>query len=485
MRPAMLSNSLHRVLALATVAMVASAAFSDAAAGTRRVNLVFILADNQGAWTLGCYGNPDIRTPNIDRLAADGVRFTRAFANNPVCSPTRATYLTGLLCSQHGVHSFLDMPRMMGPAATNTIEEFTTLPEILAASGYVCGHVGKWHLGASLEPQENFSYWVTMPKSATGFYDEQVIENGQVHTEHGYATDFWTRHAVRFIEQNKDRPFFLYLPYSGPYSLGKMLLTPSRNRHAPYYADKLFPSFPRDLMHPWLFNNKEYLNNLTAIRRVACETSGVDDGVGEVLATLKRLGLEENTLVVYAADQGWMGGQNGLWGMGDHTRPLGAFDQMMHIPLIFRHTGAIPAGATCDFLVGNYDFMTSMLRYLGLGEKIPRQPASPGRDYSPALRGQPMQWDNVMYYEMEIVRAIRTDDYKYVHRHPEGPYELYDLRNDPYEKFNLYGQPAQAKIQADLAHRLTEFFKTYADPRYDIYRGGGSKAALHYLKPAR
>src|SRR5262249_38287460 len=110
-----------------------------ATAADRPTNLVFILTDNQGAWTLGCYGNPDIRTPNIDRLAMEGIRFTRTLSSNPVCSPTRATFLTGLIPSQHGVHSFLDPKYMMGPQAYNTLKEFTSLGEVLQSAGYVCG----------------------------------------------------------------------------------------------------------------------------------------------------------------------------------------------------------------------------------------------------------------------------------------------------------------------------------------------------------
>ena len=137
------------------------------AAPARRPNVVFILTDNHGAWTLGCYGNPDIRTPNLDRMAAEGMLFRRAMSSNPVCSPTRATYLTGLLPSQHGVHSFLDNKYMMGPEAYYTLDEFVTLPEILHAEGYVCGLSGKWHLGANLTPQDGFSKWITMPFGST------------------------------------------------------------------------------------------------------------------------------------------------------------------------------------------------------------------------------------------------------------------------------------------------------------------------------
>lgn len=468
MRPAFL----HLVFALCPL-------FSLWAA--KPVNLVFILTDNQGAWTLGCYGNPDIRTPHIDKLAAEGIRFTRALSSNPVCSPTRATFLTGLIPSQHGVHSFLDPKFMMGPEACNTLQEFTSLGEILRDAGYTCGLSGKWHLGTNMTPSEGFTTWTTKPDGSTKeFYDQEIIEDGKLRTEAGYTTDLWTRKGVEFIQRNKDRPFFLYLAYNGPYSLGKLMLNEAKNRHAAYYADKPLHSFPRDAMHPWQFNNKEFHNTDAARRRMASEVSGVDDGVGEIMAALKANGLDENTLVVYSSDQGWMGGQNGLWGMGDHTRPIGAHELMMQIPLIFRQPGQIPAAQTCDALVSNYDFLPSVLGHLGLSAKMPQQPKSPGRDFSPALRGQKLaHWDNTVFYEMETTRAIRTGRWKYVARFPDGPFELYDMQADPQERFNQYGQPGTGDIKASLARQLDSFFTTFADPRYDIWKGGGSKAKRH------
>jgi arylsulfatase A-like enzyme len=289
---------------------------SAANAAQRPPNLVFILTDNHGAWTLGCYGNPDIRTPQIDQLAAGGIRFTRALSSNPVCSPTRATFLTGLIPSQHGVHSFLDNKYMMGPEAYNTLAEFTSIGEVLRAAGYVCGLSGKWHLGDNLKPSEGFSFWITKPDGSTAeFYNQDVIEDGKVRKETGYTTDLWTRKGIEFIEQNKEHPFFLFLAYNGPYSLGGLMLNPPRNRHAEYYKGKHFTSFPVDAMHPWQFANKQFHNRQVAMERLAAETSGVDDGVGQVIAALKRLGLDDNTLVVYTADQGWMGAKTacGAW----------------------------------------------------------------------------------------------------------------------------------------------------------------------------
>ncbi len=177
-------------------------------AAAERPNVVLIMTDNHGAWTLGCYGNKDIRTPNIDKLAEEGTLFDNAFASNPVCSPTRATTLTGLIPSQHGVHCFLRGGRLQtGPDARNTLDEFTSIPEVLKREGYRCGLVGKWHLGGNATPQEGMDdYWITMPHGGTStFYDAKIIEDGKQRTEPEYLTDFWTKHAVKFINGESSR----------------------------------------------------------------------------------------------------------------------------------------------------------------------------------------------------------------------------------------------------------------------------------------
>lgn len=458
---------------IAGVAMVSELRSAE----PRRPNLVVILTDNQGAWTLGCYGNPDIRSPNIDGLAKQGIQFTRCFSSNAVCSPTRATLLTGLIPSQHGVHCYLRAgDTQIGPKSTCMIGEFPTLPKLLTKAGYACGLSGKWHLGGNLQPQEGFRYWVTTPHGhTTTFYNAEVIEDGKIRKEPTYLTDFWTNHAVKFIEQNREQPFFLYLAYNGPYGLGQSLLQPSRNRHAEYYADKAMGSFLREQPHPWLVNNKEYINNVQAMRRFAAEVSGLDDGVGRVLETLKKNGLEENTLVVFVADQGWSGGQHGIWGMGDHTRPLNAFDEAMHVPLIIRHPGQITAGRQSDLMVSNYDLYPTLLDYLGLKDATPRQPPLPGHSFAKVLRGQSITWDNVIFFEFENTRAIRTTDWKFIERFPKGPNELYDLENDPGERANLIDVPAQTDVQKRLQKQMHAFFDRHADPKYDLKNGGTSK----------
>ncbi|MBS1823780.1 MAG: sulfatase-like hydrolase/transferase [Acidobacteria bacterium] len=446
-------------------------------AQTSKPNIVLILTDNHGAWTLGCYGNPDIRTPHIDRLAKEGVLFTRAFANNAVCSPTRASLLSGLMPSQHGVHRYLAAGgAQVGPRSYYTLEEFETLPKILTRSGYTAGLCGKWHLGDNLRPQPGFTHWITMPHGNTvGFYNQEVIEDGKVRREPTYLTDLWTDHAVRFIEHNRTNPFFLMLTYNGPYGLGTAMKEQSRNRHAAYYADKELPSMPRDAAHPWNHNYASWMQDPAVRRKYAAEISAIDDGVGRVLETLEKQGLRDNTIVIFVGDQGLAGGHSGFWGMGDHTRPLTAFDWTMWIPLIISHRSHAAAGARCERLVSTYDIAPSLLAYLNL----PKPQNSPGRDFTPALHAKPLDgWDDTVFFEFENVRAIRTAEWKFIERIREGPNELYDLRKDAGERLNLYGQKAHEAIATELRTRLTAFFARYADPKYDLWKGGTSKSGL-------
>jgi len=555
--------------ALAVLASSAALLTNEVRASTsdrspRRPNVVLIMTDNHGAWTLGCYGNKDIRTPNIDKLAEEGTLFDNAFASNPVCSPTRATTLTGLIPSQHGVHCFLRGGRLQtGPDARNTLDEFTSLPEVLKREGYRCGLVGKWHLGGNESPQEGMDdYWITMPHGGTStFYDAKIIEDGKQRTEPEYLTDFWTKHAVKFVETDDDKPFFLFLAYNGPYSLSRLLLREGQNRHAEFYRGKELPSFPRETPHPWQLHNRDYQNNPVSIQRVATEVSGVDDGVGTVMAALKANGLDDNTIVIFMADQGWVGGHGGFFGMGDHTRPTTAVDGMMKIPLIVRQPGRIGAGKRSQKLVANYDIYNSLLDHLGVdANKADDEPVSPGKSFAaelqprrvaaassssegatayspgrkpgdsvdenpkapagrrktasrnldvapsglsvalnsvtpglrPRLSAVATSWlnanaparfdeiehDDAIFYEFETLRTIRTADWKYTERFPNGPHELYDLKNDPQEFENLY-RDEPAAIQQKLQDRLHTFFAKYASPKYDLCNAGGSQTVIY------
>lgn len=483
------TTTLIAFLFVASGGLVSKAASIESPAD--RPNVVMIMTDNHGAWTLGCYGNDDIRTPHIDQLASEGTLFENAFASNPVCSPTRATVLTGLIPSQHGVHCFLRGGHLqVGPNARCTLDEFRSLPEILKDAGYQCGLVGKWHLGANLTPQEGFDdYWITMPHGGTStFYDADIIEEGKIRSEPKYLTDFWTQHALQFLKQQSDeRPFFLFLSYNGPYSLGRLLLREGRNRHADYYRDKSLPSFPREKTHPWQLHNRDYINNPVSIQRVATEVSGVDDGVGAVMAALKSSGFDDNTIVIFLADQGWVGGHGGFFGMGDHTRPVTAVDGMMRIPMIWRQPGKVAANRRSDTLVANYDVLPTLLAQLGLPDEQPEQ--SPGSSFAAEFdvrkksstslgrNAEPSQ--DAVFYEFESLRCIRTQQWKYTHRFPNGPHELFDLQNDPEEFVNLFHEAEHQTVARVLKQRLDEFFGKHADPRFDLWNGGGSQTAIY------
>jgi len=444
-------------------------------------NLLFIVTDNQSPWTLGCYGNREILTPNIDRLAREGVRFTNAFCCNPVCSPNRATLLTGLMPSQHGVHSWLGTEKpdaQMGPNAYCTIAEFISLPEALAEAGYDCGMCGKLHLGDSLHPQLGFRYWFAKPYGHTSsFYGGDAIWQGRVYKEPRYYLDAITDHALDFLQQPRDNPFFLYVGYNAPYGLDDDLRSGHRNRHTAYYADKELRCFPRLDAHPWLRQNRDCIGNQTAMRSYACAVSGVDDGVGVLLDALAEMGLEQDTLVVFTADHGLCAGHHGMWGMADHSWPRHMFQENLRVPLIFRHPERIPAGDTVETMNCNYDFLPSVLAYLGLEDRMPQDVPLAGRSYAAALLGKELSWgEEIVFHEYENTRAVQTRRWKLVLRHPAGPDELYDLLHDPGEERNRIDDPECADVRRDLTSRLQGFFREYADPQYDLWRDGRSKS---------
>lgn len=452
---------------------------SSVHAEPRQPNLVFILTDNHGAWTLGCYGNKEIRTPNIDRLAAEGTLFTRAYCANSVCSPSRATYLTGLIASQHGVHNYLGAENQNSPSGTEAcvIHKFDNLPKILSAAGYDCGLSGKWHLGGNLQPQEGFRYWFTKSSGDTRtFYGDSAVWQGKIYTETNYMTDVIAGHAVEFLERKQENPFFLYVPFNAPYGLGAVVQHENKNRHTAYYADKNMDSFPRSEVNPWTTAMRNCVNNVECMRNYAAAVSGMDDGVGRIMDTLKRLHLNTNTLVVFAADQGLNGGHGGYWGIGDHSRPVNTHEALVRIPLIFWQPGKISAGKESDLMVSNYDFLPTVLDQLGYADRTPTAPALPGKSFAHTLTGKKIRWTDAIFHEYENTRMIRTRDWKLTLRYAKGPDELYDLRHDPDEVRNLITDPHAAVERKKLERRLKDFFAKYADPKYDLWHGGISKA---------
>ena len=490
--PAEFKSSVSLVIALAICLPLA---VSTAAT---RPNIVLILSDNQSHSLLGTYGNQEIKTPNIDKLANEGIRFNNAFAASGVCSPTRATLLTGLTPSQTGIHvalpSDIDVPGWSG------IEEFRSLPQTLSEAGYYTGLVGKYHLGMPDKPQLGFEYWVTFPSGhTTTFYHQTVLDNGKSYVVAGHLTDFWTEKAMDFLsEQKQERPFFLYLAYNGPYNLPPTVTMEPDNRHAAYYT-KNTPSMPQEKIHPYLVNWArggqgptslmvregttawtaiEALNNRTAMINAASETAMVDDGVGAVMQKLEELGMAHNTIVIYSSDQGASYGHHGLWGNTSWSFPFTAHNVNMQIPLIVRHPGRIPGGMETDRFINQFDLFPTLLRYIGLDDR--RIANTPGKDFTPLLLGKDIeQWDDAAFFEFVTVRVIRTPRWKYMKRlDDDEPNTLYDLGSDPGERVNLVDEPAYSNIVGELDRRLTAFFDEYSDGAYNLWKGGTAKGIL-------
>jgi arylsulfatase A-like enzyme len=456
-----------------------------------RPNILFIVADNQPASILSTYGNPDVRTPNIDRLANEGLRFTRAYAVHGMCSPTRATLLTGLLPSQHGVQDWLDDEEMESwPSDWNAIREYRTLPYTLKNRGYQTSLIGKWHLGQPRPPSEWFDYWVTFNLGHTlDFWDNEINDNSSKYQLKGqHSVDFFSDKAVEYLESyDHQKPFFLMVAYNGPYMNPPTNLGPARNRHYEDYKDKEFPSFPRNRVNEtvleeipfpdseeWYLNLARMNNDQETMANAASQNTMVDDGVGRLLEALIANGFAENTLVIYTSDQGNFFGQHGLWGHTDFSFPASMYETAMNIPLIATYPGVIEENQVSDLFIGQYDLMPTILDMAGVNVEIPN---SPGRSFAEHLKGNELgSWGDAVYMDQEATRVIRTDQYSYWKRMKgTGEHELYDMQKDPGQENNLFGNPEYAETVSELDRRLSQFFDTWSNPEYDLWRGGTVK----------
>ncbi|CAG7626743.1 sulfatase-like hydrolase/transferase [Paenibacillus allorhizosphaerae] len=438
-------------------------------------NIVFILSDDQGSWAMGCAGNPEIRTPNLDRLAATGTRFDNFFCTSPVCSPARASLLTGRIPSQHGVHDWIKEGNM-GEGAIPYLDGQTAYTELLAANGYVCGISGKWHLGDSLTPQKGFTHWFVHQSGGSPYYDAPMIRDGKPVKEKGYVTEVITEDALAFIDrQTGQAPFYLSVHYTAPHS-------PWIGQHpediVALYEDCPFDSCPQGPSHPWAIPNAPWGNKWREnLKGYFAAVTAMDLQIGRLIDRLEAKGLREQTLLVFMGDNGFNCGHHGFWGKGNGTFPQNMYDTSVKVPAIFSHPGTIPQGKVCSSMLSGYDVMPTLLDYTGIPDTMPG--GLPGGSFTPLLLGEPMvEREHVFIYdEYGPVRMVRSREWKYVHRYPYGPHELYDLLQDPGERTNLIDVPEQQDRIARMKAELDRWFVRYADPERDgvrePVRGGG------------
>lgn len=441
-----------------------------AAAPASRPNLIAIVTDDLGRWAVGAYDNKEVHTPNLDRIAREGATFTRAFANTPVCSPSRATYLSGLYPTEVKITDWIHPDESKAGVGLSAL----TWPAVLQKAGYRTGLSGKWHLGG--EPQYHptklgFDHFTGFLGGGTKSMDATLEIGGKEQATKGPVADAVTDDAIAFVKANKGQPFALSLHFREPH----LPYGPVAAVDSAHYKD-LDPSVP-DL--PGL--------DVKAVKQATkayyASISSVDRNVGRLLQVLDDLGLAQNTLVVFTSDHGYNEGRhyvktkgNGQWIVGGITGPTrgNMWDTSVMIPLLMRWPGQITPGRTIDTMLSNVDFFRTFLGALGV--PVPVGAKAHGMDFSPVLRGALMKIEAPVVYgqydlhnsALAYMRMIRTDRYKLVRFfHANNMDELYDLQADPGENKNLLrgGMTAETRaVEKDLRSRLDAWMKSIDDP---------------------
>jgi arylsulfatase A-like enzyme len=454
------------------VAVVVCALSCGAFAATAsRPNIVFILMDDQRWDDLGYAGHPFVQTPNIDRLAHEGVRFNHAFVTTPLCSPSRASFLTGQYAHTHGV--------IDNTARDKLSHQLVTWPRLLHDVGYETGFVGKWHMGLDDTPRPGFDYWVSI-RGQGQYLDPPINANGSRKVIKGYVTDIFNDYAVDFLKRKHDKPFLLWVAHKAVHpdlqqaadgtlsdpSAGKFI---PAERHKNLYAGKPIarrpnyaiapkdkPALARQIDSLPPLGQKTGTDDETVRNRLRMVTA-VDEGIGKMIKVLKDAGQFDNTLFVFTSDEGYFYGEHGL----SVERRL-AYEESALIPIVMRYPKVIPADTARDEMVLNIDIAPTMLE-LG-GAKIPK--SIEGRSLVPLLEGKNVPWRDsflIEYWSDKVFprvlkmgyKCVRTDRWKYIHYVDlAGMDELYDLQHDPYELTNIISTVPAKRILPQLQEQL-------------------------------
>jgi N-acetylglucosamine-6-sulfatase len=442
-------------------------------------NIVVILVDDLRWDDLGIAGHPFVETPAIDRMAREGVRFLNAFATTPLCSPSRASILTGQYAHTHGI-----VDNTARDAASHRLK---TLALPLQQAGYRTAFFGKWHMGNDDSPRPGFTHWVAMRGQGEAL-DPQFNVNGTRVRENGYVTDLLTDHVLRFVRQTGNEPFLVFLAHKAlhpnivQHDDGSTSAVPGQGegfipapRHQGRYADAPLPRRPS--VGPAPVRKPALLRSLPGVPPLGPATAtpdrdirgrlemllAVDESLDRIVATLKEAGTLDRTVIVVMSDHGYFYGEHDL----NEERRL-AYEESARIPLIVRYPPLAPAGATPGELVQAIDLAPTVLELAGVSDPTPRQ----GKSLVPLLRGEQPPWRKsvlIEYYSDTVFprirnmgyQAVRTERYKYIHYlELPGMDELYDLESDPHELDNLIGSARERDLlpalQAELARLQKE-----------------------------
>jgi len=434
-------------------------------------NLVFILVDDLRWDELGCMGHPFALTPHVDRLAREGSRFTNAFATTPLCSPSRASYLTGQYPHHHGITD--------NTARDAQSHRLVTFPALLQKAGYRTGFIGKWHMGNDDSPRPGFDEWIALSGQGTS-YDPQLNRNGKISPSKGYTTDLLIEDSLKFLKREDPRPFLLYLSHKGLHPeliqhADGSLSDPSAarfipaKRHESLYKQAKVPRRPnvQDTLEgkPALQRPIAGLPPLSAHTGTSDESvrdrqrmlASIDEGVGAIHAALEASKRLDSTLIVFTSDHGYFYGEHGL-----STERRLAYEETIRVPLIMRYPPLFRAGSTISPIVISLDLGPTLLE---LGQ-APIPSNLDGRSILPLLREETRKLHDSFLIEHSSDQvfprvanmgyiAIRTDRWKYIqYRDLKGMDELYDLSADPYELKNLIHDPTHTETLSTLQAEL-------------------------------
>ncbi len=431
-----------------------------------RPNVLVILTDDHRHDAMGCAGHPFFKTPNLDRLAAEGARFVNAFVTTALCSPSRASLLSGRYSHGHTVlDNFTDYPN-----------DLASYPRRLQEAGYETAYIGKWHMGEQKDdPRPGFDFWLSH-KGQGNYFDNEFNRNGTREVRKGYYTTVVTDAAIDWLRQKRDKPFCLVLghkaPHGGPivpepkyeHFLDNVTVEKPKNWNAtgdgkPAWLKQSVPTW-HGLNGP-LYNHKDYGK---FVRAYLGTIASVDDSIGRVYAHLKASGQLDNTLLIYVSDNGFA--------LGEHGRvdKRTMYEESIRIPLIVRYPKLAKPGSQITPMVLNLDLAPSIIDICGAKPLT----KADGRSWKPLLEGKTDGWRTSWFYRYDYekefpytpnVRGVRTAKWKYI-RYPHGDgkpdrhlAELYDLEADPLEVHNLIADPKYAEQVKTMQVELERVMK--------------------------
>lgn len=498
-----ISTHMQKTIKFITLILCLHSATQLASAEDSRPNVVLVLCDDHRWDAMSMMGHPFLKTPHMDRLAREGVHFENAFVTTSLCSPSRASILTGLFAHNHGV---VDNYHPVDPS-------LTFFPQYLQKSGYETAFVGKWHMGDEDDPQRGFDHWVAFRGQGTYYPDgrgttrvvpqtryDGMNVNGKRVPQKGYITDELTDYAIDWVKngRNDDKPFFLYVSHKAVHS-DFVPRDKDRNKYqdAPWTPPVTFPDTPENRKGKprWLIDQRnsrhgaDYGYNLPVFdmevyyKRYCESLIAVDDNLGRLMNCLDDEKLAENTLVIYVGDNGFQFGEHGL--IDKRT----AYEASMRVPLLMRYPKKFKPGSTVEQVVANIDLAPTIMDAAGL------EPAKnmDGMSAWKVAQGQEVPWRSSLLYEYywewnypqtPTVLAVRGDRYKYIRYHGIWDTdELYDIKADPEETKNLIRDPSLTEVATELKQQLFEQLEASGGLKIPLLPDRGRQ--FYYRHPER